>query len=211
VPPSAATKTVTTDTTLVCVSLEIKPDTISDEVRTIQKFLRAQGYTKVKNTGEYGPLTERAVRHFQDEHAADILVPAGLTKATGTWGERTALVASRMGLCDYDTLDDAPLPTASAVAAPTESTEKTCLSKVILPSTTSADVRAIQKFLISYGYTKVEVTGYYGPTTKRAVVFFQTKFASDILTPAGFSKPTGQWGPYTAKKASEEGLCKFVK
>ena len=29
------------------------------------------------------------------------------------------------------------------------------------------------------------------------------------ITPAGFTKPTGYWGPYTAKKASELGLCDY--
>jgi peptidoglycan hydrolase-like protein with peptidoglycan-binding domain len=224
----------------VCVAFTIEPGVKNDsDVKNIQRWLISQNYNKVEATGYYGAYTQRAIKHFQEEYAADILVPAGLTKATGTWGEFTAKKASSMGLCDYDEVDNVELvtlPTAATVvtagiqASTTETSSPNndvstaavlediypgvCLPRTIEPDAAGEkgnanDVKIMQRFLVGQGYTLVEVTGYYGPTTKRAIEFFQKRYKTDILEPAGLTKPTGTWGIRTAIKASEVGLCNY--
>jgi peptidoglycan hydrolase-like protein with peptidoglycan-binding domain len=243
---------VVTPAPLVCIAFEIEPGVKnSNDVKSIQRWLMSQGYNKVRATGEYGSATKRAIVHFQKEYAADILVPAGLTKATGIWGERTAAHASRLGLCVFDTEDEdvaartvdggtgvsgdvIPERSAFTPTVPVETSVTThtndvaeaenleeiypgvCLPKTIGPigtqdarGNTVAQVKMLQRFLISRGYTKVEVSGVYGPTTQRAVAHFQNENKQDILEPAGLTKATGIWGIRTAIKASEVGLCDF--
>jgi len=68
---------------------------------------------------------------------------------------------------------------------------------------TNNEVKCLQLFLKSQGasiYPEGKVTGYFGSLTKNAVMRFQEKYAQEILTPAGFTKPTGIVGKYTNAK-----------
>jgi peptidoglycan hydrolase-like protein with peptidoglycan-binding domain len=209
----------TTSEPVVCISLDIEPGVKNNaDVRNIQRWLLSQGYNKVEASGYYGPATVRAIKHFQTEHAFDILVPAGLTKSAGAWGERTAKKASELGLCAYDEEEDVSAPAATGVSAQVsggahlaQSSKRplVCLQRALESGDEGRDVRTLQKFLRAEGYTKVTATGTYGIYTERAVKHFQETHVSDILTPAGLKKGTGVWGLRTAIKASERGLCDY--
>jgi len=75
------------------------------------------------------------------------------------------------------------------------------------------EVMWVQKFLNGHGFTVASSgagsagneTSHFGPATKAAVKKFQEAYASDILTPVGLSKGTGNWGASTRAKAN--ALC----
>jgi peptidoglycan hydrolase-like protein with peptidoglycan-binding domain len=68
-----------------------------EDVRELQKYLNSHGYLIAK-TGDgspgnettfFGKGTKNALIRFQEAHASEILVPAGLAKGTGLFGGNT--------------------------------------------------------------------------------------------------------------------------
>jgi len=62
-----------------------------EEVKRLQEFLRTEPdvYPEGVVSGYFGPLTERAVKKFQEKHADDVLRPIGLSEGTGIVGPKT--------------------------------------------------------------------------------------------------------------------------
>ncbi len=76
-------------------------------------------------------------------------------------------------------------------------------------NTVDPDVKYLQLFLNSNAQTAVSATGagsnaqltnHFGQKTKDAVMRFQSLHASEVLTPAGLTQPTGNVGTYTRAK-----------
>lgn len=83
------------------------------------------------------------------------------------------------------------------------------INRVLQFGNIGEDVRQLQKFLNSSADTKVadagpgspsNETNYFGISTKNAVMKFQSKYASEILIPAGLSAPTGVFGALSLNK-----------
>jgi peptidoglycan hydrolase-like protein with peptidoglycan-binding domain len=72
--------------------------------------------------------------------------------------------------------------------------------------TNSDEVKCLQQFLKNQGvsiYPEGFVTGNFGNLTKTAVIKFQEKYASDVLTPLGLSSGTGYVGATTRAKINK--------
>lgn len=69
------------------------------------------------------------------------------------------------------------------------------------------EVKELQKCLAKDPdiYPEGEITGVFGEKTKKAVILFQEKYKSELLTPSGLSSGTGKVGIATIKKLNE--LC----
>ena len=73
------------------------------------------------------------------------------------------------------------------------------------------NVKCLQTFLAGQGsdiYPAGLVSGFYGSLTQQAVVRFQAKYASEILTPLGLTAPTGRVGLATLAKIKSLSLLK---
>ncbi len=75
----------------------LKLGSVGDDVRQLQVFLNARGFT-VATSGNgsvghestyYGPATAQAVKKFQEFYASDILTPLGMTQGNGAVGNLT--------------------------------------------------------------------------------------------------------------------------
>jgi peptidoglycan hydrolase-like protein with peptidoglycan-binding domain len=132
-----------------------------EQVRILQERLRVAGYYYGNSTGIFGPITEDAVKRFQQAYnlEADGLVgPATLRRLppAGIGGGEDALV--RRSSSDKLRLGDRGEP-----------------------------VRVLQEQLIKAGYLEGQPNGYYGPHTADAVRRFQ---AENYLAPSGIAGPT---------------------
>ncbi len=79
-------------------------------------------------------------------------------------------------------------------------------SNLYLGVSNKEQVSCLQQFLASEGsdiYPEGFVTGNFGPLTTMAVIRFQEKYPSDILTPVGLSKGTGFVGTLTRQKINQ--------
>ncbi len=67
------------------------------------------------------------------------------------------------------------------------------------------EVEELQKCLAKFPkiYPEGEITGYFGPKTKQAVIRFQEKYAQEILEPWGFKNGTGLVAETTRTKLNE--------
>jgi len=122
---------------------------VDQDIVTLHEELKALGYYTGVITGTYDAVTREAVRRFQNEKKID---PTGIADAL-----------TRKTLSTLVKALSAPAP-------------------VVLPSSASSElslgargetVRAIQQKLKDLGYFSADITGYFGPITRTAVVAFQ--------------------------------------
>jgi peptidoglycan hydrolase-like protein with peptidoglycan-binding domain len=172
------------------------------DVRTLQELLIKESvYPEAQVTGFFGQLTSAAVARFQEKYSTEILVPVGLSHGTGYFGPSTRDKANeRVAL--------------SGITSGTESTPQNTgnvsFNRDLNVGSNNEDVRQLQIFLNRNGFTVAQVgvgsvgneTSYFGTLTKSAVIRFQERYASDILSPVGLTHGTGYFGPSTRSKAN---------
>ena len=96
-----------------------------DDVKALQRILISEGVwttPSVGATGYFGPITKNSLAAFQDKHAAEILIPLGLTKGTGYFGPSTrSYIASQCSVAP--TPSPSPSPGASPTPSPSPTAE----------------------------------------------------------------------------------------
>ncbi|MDZ8186708.1 MAG: peptidoglycan-binding protein [Nostoc sp. ChiSLP02] len=132
-----------------------------ESVRVLQERLRVAGFYYGNATGIFGPITEEAVRRFQDSYNLSV---------DGIVGPATLSKLPPVGIGDGD-------------EAPRKAADR---NKLRLGDR-GEPVRLLQQHLIQAGYLEGEPNGYYGPYTADAVKRFQ---AANYLTPSGVAGPT---------------------
>ena len=145
----------------------------SDEVRALQKRLKALGYYSGSADGDYGPATEKAVRAFQKAN--------GLT-ADGKAGKKTLEKLNSSSAISYKQANATPTPkkTAKPTAKATATVRPTAtpnLSKdyYLTIGSKGNKVSTLQRRLIELGWLSGNVTGEYDAATEEAVRAFQGK------------------------------------
>ena len=131
------------------------------DVRVLQERLRVAGFYYGNATGIFGPITEEAVKRFQDSYKLSVDGIAGPT----TLGKLPGI-----GIGDGE-------------AAP----KKVVNRDKLRVGDRGEPVRIVQEQLIQAGYLEGEPNGYYGPYTADAVRRFQT---ANFLSVSGVAGPT---------------------
>ncbi|MBE8968872.1 peptidoglycan-binding protein [Nostocales cyanobacterium LEGE 12452] len=132
-----------------------------EDVRALQERLRVAGFYYGNATGIFGPITEEAVKRFQDSYKLSVdgvVGPATLSKLPGT------------GIGDGE-----------------EAPKKVVNRDKLRVGDRGEPVRIVQEQLIQAGYLEGEPNGYYGPYTADAVRRFQ---AANFLAASGVAGPT---------------------
>ena len=165
-----------------------------EDVKKLQELLKIEGvYPEGLVTGTFGPLTQTAVARLQEKYNSEVLKPAGVLRGTGFVGSLTRLklnaLAQLRGLVEK-------LP-----SVPGLKTALRRLERNLTAGSRGDDVKTLQQLLKDEGvYPTGEITGYLGPLTKAAVMKFQEKYASEILTPNGLGAGNGFVGVATRAK-----------
>ncbi|MBW4688109.1 MAG: peptidoglycan-binding protein [Komarekiella atlantica HA4396-MV6] len=132
-----------------------------ENVRVLQERLRVAGFYYGNATGIFGPITEEAVKRFQNSYKLDadgIVGPATLSK----------------------------LPPTS-IGDGEDSPKRVVDRNKLRIGDRGEPVRVLQQHLIQAGYLEGEPNGYYGPYTADAVRRFQ---AANYLSASGVAGPT---------------------
>ncbi len=132
-----------------------------EDVKTLQERLRVAGFYHGNSTGIYGPITEDAVKRFQENYnlTVDGIVGSATQRRLPPTGIGSGEDATRRG---------------------------TSQDKLRLGNSGEA-VRVLQEQLIKAGYLQGEPNGSFGPYTADAVKRFQ---ANNYLAVSGIAGPT---------------------
>lgn len=131
------------------------------DVRVLQERLRVAGFYYGNATGIFGPITEEAVKRFQDSYKLDV---------DGIVGPATQSKLPGVGIGDGQ-----------------EAPKKVVNRDKLRVGDRGEPVRIVQEQLIQAGYLEGEPNGYYGPYTADAVRRFQ---AANFLAASGVAGPT---------------------
>ncbi len=169
------------------ITAELKKGDKGYEVKILQTWLTKEGVYNGAIGGNFGPLTEAAVIRFQERYASEILAPRGLSKGTGIVDSDTRIKLNEL----YGDSGIKPRITE--------------LTTDLRYGDYGEEVRLLQTWLAEDRevYPRGIISGYFGYLTKNAVIRFQEKYVSEILTPQGLTRGTGIVDALTRKKLNE--------
>ena len=159
------------------------------EVKLLQSWLSQDPtvYPQAIVNGSFGYLTKKAVIRFQEKYASEILAPQGFVKGNGIVDSYTRMKLNEL----YGNSGIKP-----------RTSEITTELRI---GSHGEEVKLLQIWLSkdSRIYPEAITSGYFGYLTKKAVIRFQEKYASEILAPQGLKSGTGIVDILTRKKLNE--------
>ena len=181
---TAAVKTVSSVNASYSLSIGDK----GARVKSLQTFLKKEGFFEGVETGYFGPRTEKSVLAFQKAHR---IVSRSTDAGAGIYGPLTQAKVKELW-------DQNP------------EMQKYIVDVKILPvglgvGDKNAEVKRLQMMLKSLGYFDVEPNGVFGPQTEKSVLAFQKN--THIIT-LNTDRGAGYFGPKTHKALSDEVLKK---
>ena len=139
------------------VSGELQLGSRGAAVKALQQDLRHLGFFNHPITSYFGSETQQAVIQFQQSHGI---------RAIGVVGPRTTEAISV-------SLNQIQRPVSDYPIQPPEGIGGDNLPNALNPGAAGAEVTELQQSLRRLGYFNSNPTGYFGPTTRDAVVRFQ--------------------------------------
>lgn len=112
-------------------------------------------------------------------------------------------VLSNLQNANFTIKGDSIIPVTPSFKIPKKIPEGFQFNKNLRLSDENIDVAYLQLCLIDEDIYSKNITGYFGPETKRAVIEFQEKYFDDILAPWGFIGGTGLVYKTTREKLNE--------
>ena len=167
-----------------------------DEVKRLQELLASDReiYPEGEITGFFGPATERALKRFQVKYQ---VVKSERSAGAGRFGPATR---AKIALVFATVKPDASAVDQPAKVAGTGATAP-IISRRLARGSRGEDVKSLQAFLSSDAslYPEGDITGFFGPATRRAIQRFQEKYGIAKAGDDGY----GDVGPATRKKLKE--------
>jgi peptidoglycan hydrolase-like protein with peptidoglycan-binding domain len=151
-----------------------------EEIRILQERLRIAGYYYGNSSGIFGPITEDAVKRFQQAYNLE---------ADGVVGPATLRRLPAIGIGYGE-----------------ENTQRKANSDKLSLGDRGEAVRVLQEQLIQAGYLEGEPNGYFGPYTTDAVRRFQEK---NYLSASGIAGPTTRAKLYSFVNANSDSPKEF--
>ncbi len=171
----------------------LKKGASGNDVKKLQELLAGVGgvYDGGETTGYFGPSTSRALGKFQEKYSLAKPGQAGYGEA----GPKT-----RAKLIETAEKETSGTATETAVVKTPAKTVVSFMRK-LKKGSSGNDVKKLQEILSADKevYPEGDISGYFGPATKKAVGKFQEKYGLAGPKDAGY----GELGPKTRAKLSE--------
>jgi hypothetical protein len=174
------------------------------DVMALKKILGLELGTTTESGYTYTARTANDVSSFQMKYATEILIPSGLSAGTGFAGVSTRAKLNSLTSYYKVKLSDFTVPVIVATATNTTSSTATgTFTKTLRLGSVDSQVIILKSILNLATDTALSPKSFdniFDAATLVAVNKFQTKYASEILTPSGLTGPTGIVGAATRKK-----------
>ncbi len=180
----------------------------SDEVRALQKRLKALGYYSGSADGDFGPATEKAVRAFQKANGLTVDGKAG-AKTLEKLNSKNAVSAKEANATPTPKAGKTTTkPSAKATAKATNTPRPTATPNLsrdyyLTIGSRGNKVTTLQRRLIELGWLSGKVTGEFDTATQAAVTAFQA--ATKGLWEDGIA------GPDTLRALYSSGAARTTK
>lgn len=166
-------------------------------VKKLQNFLNKYEHENLLVNGKFDRKTYDAVVRYQLKNKQTILYPSKLLKGTGTVGGATILQINQ-DVCEQSK------PSCVIYIDP---------DKILNygQKNNPDSIKKVQTFLKENENEKnIPTTGVFDNATRKAIIRYQEKYRSIILTPGGYTRGTGNVGKATAQLINAQ-YCRLKK